>query len=185
MMDQKFTETLGQWLNLSQAEKTARAAEGAELLLRLSRNRIEYQNLMRDPAARIEYIELRLQKYYNFRVQNLTHEQFVVKAKAAEAAVKRQLSRSQEHAGTQRYVGKRPDHDQLPQSARDAYEAIPALRKRMAEVHLRLRSVTDLSKSCLDSDAWPFVDELNRLDMQIRQLWQQYDSAVPQVSEDE
>lgn len=184
-MDHKFTETLGQWLGLSQAEKAERAAEGVELLLRLSRNRVEYQNLMRDPAARVEYIELRLRKYYNFRVQNLTHEQFVEKAKAAEAAVKRQLGHSQESAGAQRYVGRRPDHEQLPPEAQAAYEAIPALRKRMAEVHLRLRSVTDLSKSCLDSDAWPFVEELNSLDVQIRSLWQQYDAASPQVAEDE
>lgn len=175
-MDHELTKRVGEWLAAPSGSRDIVA--GAELLLRLSRNRVRHANILSNPRKYEQVVEYELQKFYNFRVQNLTHEEFVRKAKAAEAAVKKQLSHTFESAGQQKYVGKRQDHDTLPAEIQKCYEDIPELRNRMREVHTRLRTVTDLSKSCLDSDAWPFVDELISLDKQIRALWEQYDSYI-------
>ena len=72
-MDHKFTEQVGQWLNSHEDERDYKA--GALLLLKLSGHQIMYLNNLRNPEGRREFIAYQIQKYYNFRVQQLTHDQ--------------------------------------------------------------------------------------------------------------
>lgn len=71
-MDNKFTELMKHWLESPAEERDY--AVGALYLLRLTGNQIMYRNLVANPKSKAEFIEYQLQKYYNFRVQNLTHE---------------------------------------------------------------------------------------------------------------
>lgn len=72
-MDHKFTEQIKQWLETPEAERDY--AVGALYLLKLSGNQIMYKNIITQIDRRHEFIDYQLQKYYNFRVQSLTHVQ--------------------------------------------------------------------------------------------------------------
>ena len=72
-MDHKFTEQIKQWLEKPHVERDY--SVGALYLLKLSGNQIMYRNLIANPSAKADFIEYQIQKYYNFRVQALTHEQ--------------------------------------------------------------------------------------------------------------
>ena len=71
--DNKFTELIKQWLNTPTDERDY--AVGALYLLKLSGNQIMYRNIMANPCRKAEFIEYNIRKYYNFRVQALTHAQ--------------------------------------------------------------------------------------------------------------
>ena len=72
-MDHKFTEEICNWLNTPDKERDYNI--GALLLLKLSGNQIMYLNNLRNIKSRKEFIEYNIRKYYNFRIQQLTHEQ--------------------------------------------------------------------------------------------------------------
>lgn len=72
-MDNKFTELIKQWLETPSDQRDY--SVGALYLLKLSGNQIMYRNLVANPKGKAEFIDYQLQKYYNFRVQSLTHEQ--------------------------------------------------------------------------------------------------------------
>lgn len=72
-MDHKFTEQIRQWLETHEDERDY--AVGALYLLKLSGNQIMYRNLLANPSAKADFIVYQIQKYYNFRVQALTHAQ--------------------------------------------------------------------------------------------------------------
>ena len=71
--DNKFTELIKQWLDTPADERDYTV--GALYLLKLSGNQIMYRNIMANPSRKAEFIEYNIRKYYNFRVQALTHAQ--------------------------------------------------------------------------------------------------------------
>ena len=84
-MDHKFTQQIKEWLEKHHDERDY--AAGALFLLKLSGNQIMYRNLIANPSAKADFIEYQIQKYYNFRVQDLTHEQVVEMEKEVEQIV--------------------------------------------------------------------------------------------------
>ena len=72
-IDHKFTESLQSWMNTPDDQKDW--AEGALMLLQLSGNRIMYHNISINPRGKAEFIKGQLQKYLNFRLQQLTHDE--------------------------------------------------------------------------------------------------------------
>ncbi len=69
-MDHKFTEQIKQWLETPEAERDY--SVGALYLLKLSGNQIMYRNIISQIDRRHDFVEYQLQKYYNFRVADLT-----------------------------------------------------------------------------------------------------------------
>lgn len=111
-MDNKFTELMKHWLESPAEERDY--AVGALYLLRLTGNQIMYRNLVANPKAKAEFIEYQLQKYYNFRVQNLTHEQVEVMQQQVDEIVQNDIplaAQADEHKR-----GKRDDHECLTTS---------------------------------------------------------------------
>ena len=72
-IDHKFTKSLQSWMNTPDDQKDW--AEGALMLLQLSGNRIMYHNISINPRGKAEFIKGQLQKYLNFRLQQLTHDE--------------------------------------------------------------------------------------------------------------
>lgn len=72
-MDHKFTEQIRQWLEKPEDERDY--SVGALYLLKLSGNQIMYRNIIAQIERRHDVVDYQLQKYYNFRVQALTHAQ--------------------------------------------------------------------------------------------------------------
>ena len=183
-MDHKFTEEIGQWLNTPEEERDYKA--GALLLLKLSGNQIMYLNNLRNPEGRREFIAYQIQKYYNFRVQQLTHDQVEEMAAQVEViAEKHSLTETpsnneDEDSGNAeaKNLGKREDHDLLPDEIKAKFVENLDLLRRMRELHLRLRTMSLDNASCPDSERYPFLKELIDLDKKLHKNWEEYDHYV-------
>lgn len=174
-MDHKFTQQIKEWLEQHHDERDY--ATGALFLLKLSGNQIMYRNLIANPSAKADFIEYQIQKYYNFRVQDLTHEQVVEMEKEVEQIVAEHIPLAAE-ADECPAKGKRADHDSLPDEIKAKYVENLSLLHRMRELHLRLRSLSLENSSCPDSERYPFLKELIALDKKLHANWEAYDHYV-------
>ena len=156
------TEKIQNYLN----EQNPDPAQGAMLLLKMSSNRIEYNNIMRYPERYKDYIEQRLKKYLDFKLTKITHNEVKVMEKKVEAA-KKNFEEIRK--------GKRPDHDSLPEEIRALYIENLTIIHKMRQLHAKLCTITD-DATCKDSERYPFLKELIRYDKEMRKNWQTYDN---------
>ena len=177
-MDHKFTQQIREWLEQPHDERDY--SVGALYLLKLSGNQIMYRNLIANPSAKADFIEYQIQKYYNFRVQALTHEQ--VEDMAAQVKTIADEHHLTDDASTvpedERRLGKREDHDSLPDEIKAKYVENLSILQRMRELHLRLRSLSLANATCPDSERYPFLKELISLDKKLHSNWEEYDHFV-------
>ena len=177
-MDNKFTEQIRQWLETHEDERDY--AVGALYLLKLSGNQIMYKNIISQIDRRHDFVEYQLQKYYNFRVQALTHAQ--VEEMAAQVQTIADEHHLTDDASTvpedERRLGKREDHDSLPDEVKSKYVENLSILQRMRELHLRLRSLSLDNATCPDSERYPFLKELISLDKKLHSNWEEYDHYV-------
>lgn len=197
-MDNKFTELIKQWLETPSDHRDY--SVGALYLLKLSGNQIMYRNLVANPKGKAEFIDYQLQKYYNFRVQSLTHEQVeemqqqvnkIVEinnlADRLEIKDESLESKASLHSAlhTPLAKGKRDDHDSLPDEIKAKYVENLSILQRMRELHLKLRSLSLDTAPCPDSERYPFLKELIELDKKMHANWETYDHFVTGTSEEE
>ena len=170
-MDQNFTKAIGAWLETDTSQRDL--ARGAHMLLRLPNRPLLYQNLMANLSANAAFIATELQKYYDFRVKDLTHEEVSqMQEKVEVIAEKRHLQKTQYEEFRS---GKRADHDELPDEIQALYVENYSILQRMRELHLRLRSLSEAETTCPGSDRYPFLKELIALDKQLHENWDRYD----------
>ena len=184
--DNKFTELIQQWLETPTDERDY--AIGALYLLKLSGNQIMYRNLMANPKKKAEFIEYQIRKYYNFRVQALTHAQVEEMQKQVDVIAKSGVlsEESGEKSDTLHSApstlnfrkGKRDDHDDLPDDIQALYVENLSIVQRMREVHLKLRSLSTENSTCPDSERYPFLKELIDLDKRLHANWETYDHYI-------
>ena len=180
-MDLKFTEQIKQWLETHEDERDY--AVGALYLLKLSGNQIMYKNIISQIDRRHDFVEYQLQKYYNFRVQALTHAQVEEMQQKVDVIVAEHISlaaNADEHK-----TGKRIDHDSLPDEIKAKYVENLSILQRMRELHLKLRSLSLDTAPCPDSERYPFLKELIELDKKMHANWEEYDHYVIGTSEEE
>ena len=177
-MDHKFTEQIKVWLETPADQRDY--SVGALYLLKLSGNQILYKNIVAALDKRHDVIEYQLQKYYNFRVQALTHAQVEEMAAQVETIVAEHIPLAAT-ADEQPQKGKRADHDSLPDEIKSKYVENLSLLQRMRELHLRLRSLSLENSTCPDSERYPFLKELISLDKKLHANWEAYDRYVAPV----
>lgn len=173
-MDHKFTEQIKSWLETPENERDY--IVGALFLLKLSGNQIMYKNIITQIDRRHEFIDYQLQKYYNFRVQALTHAQVEEMQERVDVIVAEHISlatNADEHR-----TGKRDDHDSLPDEIKAKYVENLSILQRMRELHLKLRSLSLETAPCPDSERYPFLKELIELDKKMHANWEEYDQYV-------
>lgn len=174
-MDHKFTELIKKWLETPEYERDY--SVGALYLLKLSGNQILYKNIVASLDKRHDVIEYQLQKYYNFRVQALTHAQVEEMAAQVETIVAEHIPLAAK-ADEAPAKGKRADHDSLPDEIKAKFIENLSLLQRMRELHLRLRSLSLENATCPDSERYPFLKELISLDKKLHANWETYDHYV-------
>ena len=174
-MDHKFTELIKTWLQTPEAERDYTV--GALYLLKLSGNKIMYRNIISQIDRRHDVVEYQLQKYYNFRVQALTHAQVEEMSAQVKAIVAEHIPLAAA-ADEQPQKGKRADHDSLPDEIKAKFVENLSLLQRMRELHLRLRSLSLENSTCPDSERYPFLKELISLDKKLHANWEAYDHYV-------
>ena len=173
-MDNKFTELIKQWLETPSDQRDY--SVGALYLLKLSGNRIMYRNIVAQLDRRHDFLDYQIQKYYNFRVQALTHAQVEEMQQQVDVIVAEHISlaaNADEHK-----TGKRIDHDSLPDEIKAKYVENLSILQRMRELHLKLRSLSLDTAPCPDSERYPFLKELIDLDKKMHANWEEYDHFV-------
>ena len=180
-LDNKFTELIQKWLETPTDERDY--SVGALYLLKLSGNQIMYRNIMANPTSKAEFIEYNIRKYYNFRVQALTHYQVEEMQKQVDVIAQEHFSLEEENPAKDFKKGKREDHDSLPDEIQALYVENLSIVQRMREVHLKLRSLSADNATCPDSERYPFLKELIELDKRLHSNWEQYDHFVGTQSE--
>ena len=174
MMDNKFTELIKQWLETPSNQRDY--SVGALYLLKLSGNQIMYRNIVAQLDRRHDFVDYQIQKYYNFRVQALTHAQVEEMQQQVDVIVAEHISlaaNADEHK-----TGKRDDHDSLPDEIKAKYVENLSILQRMRELHLKLRSLSLDTAPCPDSERYPFLKELIDLDKKMHANWEEYDHFV-------
>lgn len=180
-MDHKFTELIKQWLETPSDQRDY--SVGALYLLKLSGNQIMYRNIVAQLDRRHDFVDYQIQKYYNFRVQALTHAQVEEMQQQVDVIVAEHISlaaNADEHK-----TGKRDDHDSLPDEIKAKYVENLSILQRMRELHLKLRSLSLDTSPCPDSERYPFLKELIELDKKIHANWEEYDHYVIGTSKEE
>ena len=177
-MEHKFTELIGKWLATPETERDYTV--GALYLLKLSGNQIMYKNIIAQIDRRRDFVEYQLQKYYNFRVAALTREQ-VAEMSAQVDTIAADHALEEDHtteAEDSKRLGKREDHDSLPDEIKAKFVENLSILQRMRELHLRLRSLSLDNVTCPDSERYPFLKELIALDKKLHANWEAYDHYV-------
>ena len=175
-MDQKINKQIQEWLNTPRDQRNVPA--GAMLLLRLNHNQVLYNNILHKPTKLHDKLEYELNKYLQWRLQQVTHEQVVeMEEKVQRIAAKRALAAKQENPACEFKQGKREDHDALPEDIQALYVENKSLMQRMRDIHAQLRLIQQGRPGfvCKDSDKYPFLVELLKLDKKYRDNWAAYD----------
>lgn len=174
MINLELTPKIQEWLAADPDKRDLKA--GAELLLRVTRNRILYANIMRNPSGKASLLEYHLQKILKNRLIDTTHEEVQqLMVQVDNIAEVRCLSTS---ARTPFQNGKRADHDELPDEVKQLYVENADLMRRMREAHTRLRMINPQNSTCPDSDRYPLAKAIVEYDRRYRDNWNLYDHYV-------
>jgi hypothetical protein len=175
--DPKFTEQLQDWINTPDDQKNW--DEGAILLLQLSGNKIMYRNISVNPKGKAEFIKGQLQKYLNFRLQQLTKDQVNEMQSQVDEIAQNVIKPAETSEFADFKAGKRADHDSLPAEIQALYVENLDLIHRMRELHLKLRTLSLDEATCPDSERYPFLKEIIALDKKRVENWDIYDHFIP------
>jgi len=174
MINLELTPKIKEWLDTAPQNRDIQA--GAELLLRVNRNRILYNNIMRNPARHAATLEYHMKKLLRQRLVDTTHEEVAQMMVQVDAIAAQHGLTQPSRSEFQR--GKRADHDQLPPEVQQLYVDNADIRHRMREAHTRLRMINPTNSTCPDSDRYPLAKDIIRLDLQYRDNWNLYDHYV-------
>lgn len=182
--DPKITEGMVAWLRGDHSSGES-IKKGAELLLRVNRNRGLYERICRNPKAGVKKLEYEITKHLNYRLQGYTIQdiealdaevtpQVQAAVDAAENAADGEVPVVQEadgdgDTGCVVVKGIRPDHDSLPDDIKAIWPANAERWKKIKETYNLLLS---LNAPCdrfehlqLLKESWyKYKDEMCRYD---------------------
>lgn len=111
-MDEKITKQIQEWLDIPANERDIQ--QGANLMLKLNRNRVLYQNVLRKGIRMMPKVEYELKKYLQLRLDNMTTLDVIRMEKTAVPAIEKLIAEHGEKENA-KFAGKRTDHEELPQ----------------------------------------------------------------------
>ena len=175
-MNNELTPDLKKWLDSEPKDLHA----GAELLLRITKNRILYNNIMRNTKRYAEAIEYNIRKLYNDRLQEVTHAEVVeMMSQVSKIAKARGLDKGAAvNTRTEWQNGKRADHDELPAEIQQLYVDNADIMHRMRVAHTKLCLISPDNSTCPDNDRFPLAKDIIRLDDKYRDNYNIYDHYI-------
>lgn len=177
-MDDKLTQKVQQWLETPTSERDIQV--GATLLLQLNRNRVLYASILRKPERMHRKLEYELNKQLKIRLDGLTlrevalMEQQVIPAVTkvlAEGAPIEPTGELAEDDQQPKYVGKRGDHDTLPEDVQALYVRNGEVWGKIKETYETLKQM-EKSPAC---DRYEHLKVLTELEAEYRSNWEKYD----------
>ena len=147
----------------------------ATILLKVNRNRILNQNIIR--RGNVAKLRYELQKVYDFRFKEDALNETQILEEKIVSVVKETLPKieSIEKSETK---GMRPDHNQLPDEIKAKFLENQNIFPKMRKLHEQLKLMSN-AKAC---DRYPFLQELVEQDHKLRENWDAYDAFT--ISED-
>lgn len=187
MINLELTPKIKEWLETEPSKRNL--AAGAMLLLQVTRNKIFYNNLMRNLQKNAEAIEYHLNRIFNQRLADITHEEVAALMKQVDSIAKargldkapasnRSVIGSAAVPRTEFQRGKRADHDQLPPEVQQLYVDNAEILHRMRDAHTKIRLITPENSTCPDSDRYPWAKYLIEQDNLYRSNWDKYDHYI-------
>ena len=181
--DPKVTEGMVAWLRSDHTDDES-IRKGAELLLRVNRNRGLYERILRYPEGGLKKLEYEIQKHVNIRLQGYSFEDIqnldseitpVVKTAVEEADRVEQMVKvdfggssvevlafpSGDESLMKAVTGKRPDHDQLPEEIQAIW---PKNAERWKKIKETYNLLLTLNAPC---------DRFEHLQL-LKELWYKY-----------
>lgn len=140
------------------------------MLLRLNRNRILYQNIVRRPARMASKLEYELKKHLRIRLDGLTIRQVALLEREIIPAADKTLA-----APAPAYRGRRPDHASLPADIQQLYEDNGTIFRKLRQTRETLRTMEN-AEPC---DRYELCKILGELDRKYHANWETYDHYVP------
>ena len=181
--DPKVTEGMVAWLRSDHTDDES-IRKGAELLLRVNRNRGLYERILRYPKGGLKKLEYELQKHLNIRLQGYSYDDIQKLDQEIMPEIKSYVEKCnaviQEAAAQNQQVneadvmpigaadgnplittGKRPDHDQLPPEIQEIWTKNAERWKKIKETYNLLLT---LNAPC---------DRFEHLQL-LKELWYKY-----------
>lgn len=152
-MDNNLTKQIQEWLDTPVSERNI--SVGAEMLLKLNRNRILYQNIIRRGVKMMGKLEYELKKYHRMRIDNKTVADVVRLEK--EVMPKVQKFVEEEPDNKAEHAGKRADHDELPPE-------IQALWDGNFEQYAKVKALFEELKAMMNMEPCDRYEKLKLLD---------------------
>lgn len=152
-------------------EKEVDVNEAAMVLLKINRNQILFNNIVRrNDKDRVLY---ELKKIYDFRMQ----DEALKKTADMEVEVKKVVETNPEFTLTDEQLedapkGMRADHDELPEEIKALFVENFDIFRKMRKLHEQLKLMNN-QKPC---DRYPFLKEMLELDKLHRENYNAYDA---------
>lgn len=175
-MNNKLTERLQDFLDTPREDRDWN--EGAILLLQLTNNTIMYRNLSINPKGKAEFIEGKLRAFLKSRREVEAHDEVIILQEQVNAIIENRTEFKEDNEAKEFKAGKRADHDRLPEDIQALYVENLDLVRRMRELHLRLRLLSDSTKQVPAAERKPLLDEFINLDKKLHANWDTYDHYV-------
>lgn len=174
MLDDRLTQDIRLWLDSPQEQRSLEL--GAEMLLRLNRNRyMNAQILRRRNFAKLEY---ELKKHLRIRLEGLTTREVALMEQEALPKIEESLAQGQPTISTDNdqpegvFRGRRADHDTLPAELQALYE-------RNGEIYIKMKQLFETLKGMEDAtpcDRHELLRQLVAYDKEYRDNWNAYDT---------
>lgn len=167
------------WLDTPREERDIRA--GADMMLRLNRNRALYNSIVRRPDSLHDKLEYELRKYLRIRLDNHTVAQVAEIEKrvmpSASDIVDNPpvLSTDDELPVGTHATGRRADHDSLPDEIKALFDENFEVYKTVKHLFEECKAMNNL-KPC---DRYDTVQRLAAADERYRRNFARYDAYVP------
>lgn len=190
-MDEKLTQDIQKWLDTPSDARSVE--EGAVLLLKMNRNRILFHNIISRPDKMMGKLEYELRKHLRIRLDGKTLRDVVNMTPKVMESARLTLAEGQpvpagndtatdtasEHPDTATdgqaspaFIGKRADHDQLPDHIKELYDRNGIVYQKMKQEYNNLLAMEN-AEPC---DRYEHLKILQSLDTEYRQNWDKYDN---------
>ena len=176
MMDNDLTQDIQKWLDTPKEKRDVKA--GAEMLLRLDRNRFLYRNILARPERMHGKLEYELNKHLRIRLDGMTLADVAKMESSVMPAVKDTLHthapvpEGEDDEQPALFVGKRDDHDSLPEKIRELYDKNGELFFKIKQLYNHLLTM-EHAPAC---DRYEYLKQLGEADQQYRKNWEEYDT---------
>ena len=169
-MDDKFTQEMQDWLN-NPHSLDSEIRKGAEMLLRLNRNKYMYARAIARPQSMLPKIEYELKKHLKYRLDGYTLQQVVALGQETMPAVKA-LGKTVDNEEYTPKKGIRADHEQLPPAIKAIWETNKRRFIKIKELYNTLLSM----EKAMPCDKYEYLKQLHDLYIAYREQMKAYDT---------